>query len=49
MVRSLILRERHLAKLKVQFFWPFKAKYWIIDLTDNYRYAVVSHPNKFFL
>lgn len=34
------------AKLKVQFFWPFKAKYWIIDLADDYSYAVVSHPNK---
>lgn len=34
------------AKLKVQFFWPFKAKYWIIILADDYSYAVVSHPNK---
>ncbi len=34
------------AKLKVQFFWPFRAKYWIIDLADDYSYAVVSHPNK---
>jgi apolipoprotein D and lipocalin family protein len=37
------------AKLKVQFFWPFKGKYWIIDLADNYSYAVVSHPNKKYL
>ncbi len=37
------------AKLKVQFFWPFKAKYWIIDLADDYSYAVVSHPNKKYL
>jgi apolipoprotein D and lipocalin family protein len=34
------------AKLKVQFFWPFKGKYWIIDLADDYSYAVVSHPNR---
>jgi len=34
------------AKLKVQFFWPFKGKYWIIDLADDYSYAVVSHPDK---
>lgn len=34
------------AKLKVQFFWPFRAKYWIIDLADDYSYAVVSHPNR---
>lgn len=37
------------AKLKVQFFWPFKADYWIIDLADDYSYAVVSHPNKKYL
>ena len=37
------------AKLKVQFFWPFKAKYWIIDLADDYSYAVVGHPNKKYL
>jgi apolipoprotein D and lipocalin family protein len=36
-------------KLKVQFFWPFKAKYWIIDLASDYSYAVVSHPNKKYL
>ncbi|MCX6188720.1 MAG: lipocalin family protein [Bacteroidetes bacterium] len=34
------------AKLKVQFFWPLTGKYWIIDLADDYSYAVVSHPNK---
>lgn len=37
------------ARLKVQFFWPFKGKYWIIDLADDYSYAVVSHPNKKYL
>jgi apolipoprotein D and lipocalin family protein len=37
------------AKLKVQFFWPFKGKYWIIDLANDYSYAVVSHPNKKYL
>lgn len=37
------------AKLKVQFFWPFRAKYWIIDLVDDYSFAVVSHPNKKYL
>ena len=33
----------------MQFFWPFRAKYWIIDLAANYDYAVVSHPNKKYL
>lgn len=37
------------AKLQVQFFWPFKGKYWIIDLADDYSYAVVSHPNRKYL
>ena len=37
------------AKLKVQFLWPFKGKYWIIDLADDYSYAVVGHPNKKYL
>lgn len=37
------------AKLKVQFFWPFRAKYWVIDLADDYSYAVVSHPNRKYL
>jgi apolipoprotein D and lipocalin family protein len=37
------------AKLKVQFFWPFKGKYWIIDLAEDYSYAVVGHPNRNYL
>jgi apolipoprotein D and lipocalin family protein len=37
------------AKLKVQFFWPFKGKYWIIDLAEDYSYAVVGHPNRKYL
>ncbi len=37
------------SKLKIQFFWPFKGKYWIIDLADDYSYAVVSNPNKKYL
>lgn len=37
------------AKLKVQFFWPFKGKYWIIDLASDYSYAVVGHPNRKYL
>lgn len=37
------------AKLKVQFFWPFRGKYWIIDLASDYSYAVVGHPNRQYL
>jgi apolipoprotein D and lipocalin family protein len=27
------------AKLRVQFFWPFRGDYWIIDLAEDYSYA----------
>ena len=37
------------AKLKVQFFWPFKGDYWIIDLDKDYEYAIVSEPNRQYL
>jgi len=37
------------AKLKVSFFWPFAGDYWIIDLGENYEYAVVGHPNRNYL
>ena len=37
------------AKLKVSFFWPFSGAYWIIDLGENYDYAVVGHPNRKYL
>lgn len=47
--KAFVEKDSGNAKLKVQFFWPFKAKYWIIDLADDYSYAVVSHPNKKYL
>lgn len=34
------------AKLKVTFFWPFYGDYWIIDLGNDYEYAVVGTPNR---
>ena len=37
------------AKLKVQFFWPFKGSYWVIDLADDYSFAVVGNPTKKYL
>ena len=47
--KAFVVKNSGNAKLKVQFFWPFKAKYWIIDLADNYSYAVVGHPNRKYL
>jgi apolipoprotein D and lipocalin family protein len=37
------------AKLKVWFFWPFKGNYWIIELDDDYQYAVVGEPSRKYL
>lgn len=37
------------AKLKVQFFWPFRGDYWIIELDPDYRWAVVGHPAREYL
>lgn len=37
------------AKLKVSFFWPFSGAYWIIDLGEDYEYAVIGHPDRKYL
>jgi apolipoprotein D and lipocalin family protein len=37
------------ARLKVSFFWPFKADYWVIGLDPDYRWAVVGNPNRKYL
>ncbi len=33
------------AKLKVQFFWPFKGDYWIMELDKDYKYVLVGEPS----
>lgn len=37
------------SKLQVQFFWPFRGDYWIIELGENYDYAVVGNPTREYL
>jgi apolipoprotein D and lipocalin family protein len=37
------------AKLKVTFFWPFYGDYWIIDLGNEYEYAVIGEPSRRYL
>ena len=37
------------ARLLVSFFWPFKGDYWVIDLGEDYEYAVVGHPERTYL
>jgi apolipoprotein D and lipocalin family protein len=47
--KAFIVENSNNAKLRVQFFWPFKGDYWIIELADDYSYAVVGHPNREYL
>lgn len=37
------------AELKVSFFWPFRAKYWVIALDPEYRWSVVGEPSRQYL
>ena len=41
--------ERHPARLKVQFFWPFVADYWVIGLDEQYEWAIVGEPDRRYL
>ena len=34
------------AKLKVQFQWPFRGDYWILDVGSRYDYALVGEPGR---
>lgn len=47
--RAKVKDKKTNARLSVTFFWPFKGKYWIIDLADDYSYAVVGHPSRDYL
>lgn len=37
------------AKLKVSFFRPFYGDYWILELADDYSYALVGAPSREYL
>ncbi|MFC1642124.1 lipocalin family protein [Myxococcota bacterium] len=47
--RARVVDDTTNAKLEVSFFWPFWGDYWIIDLGENYEYAVVGHPARDYL
>ena len=47
--KAWVIDKKTNAKLKVQFFWPFKGDYWIIELDVDYQYAVVGHPGRKYL
>ena len=34
------------SKWEVQFIWPFSLDYWVIDLEENFNYAVIGEPDK---
>lgn len=36
-------------RLKVQFFWPFKGNYWILDLDTNYQRVLIGDPTRKYL
>jgi apolipoprotein D and lipocalin family protein len=45
-----VVDKQSFAKLKVSFFWPFSADYWIIELdSKDYQFAVVGQPSRKYL
>ena len=44
--KAYIVKGSNNAKLKVQFFWPFRADYWILDIDEDYQYAVIGGPSR---
>ena len=36
-------------QLKVSFFWPFWAKYWVLALDPEYRRSLVGEPKREYL
>lgn len=44
--KAFVVDEATNAKLKIQFFWPFKGDYWILDVGSNYEYALVGEPSR---
>jgi apolipoprotein D and lipocalin family protein len=47
--KAFVVAGSNNAKLKVQFFWPFRGDYYIIGLADDYSWAVVGHPKRKYL
>ena len=48
--KAFVVEGSNNAKLRVQFFWPFRGDYWIIDLDqENYEWAVVGSPSREYL
>ena len=47
--KAKVVEQSGNARLKVSFFWPLQADYWIIGLDADYQWAVVGHPERKYL
>jgi apolipoprotein D and lipocalin family protein len=47
--RAWIPDEKWPGRLKVSFFWPFAGNYYIIELDEEYKYALVGDPSREYL
>ncbi len=48
--KAFVVEGSNNSKLRVQFFWPFRGDYWVIELDkENYQYAVVGTPSRKYL
>lgn len=47
--RATVANSPDNSQLKVSFFGPFAGDYWVIDLDDNYQYALVGTPGRNYL
>lgn len=44
-----VVDEETSAKLAVSFFGPFEGDYWVLELGEDYEFAVVGEPSRRFL
>lgn len=47
--RATVANAPQNSQLKVSFFAPFAGDYWVLDLDDNYQYALVGTPGRDYL
>jgi apolipoprotein D and lipocalin family protein len=47
--KAFVVKGSGNAKLKVQFFWPFKGDYWIVELDSDYTWAAVGNESRKYL
>ena len=44
--KGFIYNNKTNAEWRMQFLWPFKMPFLIIDLDENYTYTVIGYPNR---